>query len=74
MRKALLVLLLPIVWAPLIALVAVAMPHLPWYAWLVAVLFWVMLAKRRRDARAGLDVQLDPAAARFSPVGRGGGY
>lgn len=74
MRRVLLLLLLPVAWVPILALVVTAGPHLPWYAWVVAVLFWVMLYKRHRDRAAGLDVPLDPSAARFSPFGRGGGY
>lgn len=71
MRRLGWLLLLPVVWVPLIAL-ALALGHsLPWYGWLFGVLFWVMIARRRRAGAVGGEVSDD--GARFSPFHRAGG-
>ena len=71
MRKAFLILLLPIVWLPLLALALAVLPRLPWWATLVGAAVWVMLWRRR--AMGGADEYASEDGPRFSPL-RGGGY
>lgn len=68
-------LLLPLVWAPVLGLLVVFGPVLPWYGWLFAVVFWGLVIRRRRmAASAGLaSGPADPGAPAFSPLHRSGG-
>lgn len=71
MRRVLLVALLPVVWVPLVAFLVTVAPAVPWYAWVFALVFWVLLWRRRHsnrlDAAPGAE-----GAPLWSPTGRGG--
>lgn len=63
-----------VVLGPLALLSAALVPSLPWWSLVLALVFWVLLIRRRRLAAAGA---LDPSPAavdgpRFSPTGGGG--
>jgi len=72
-RALRLVFLLPLVWLPILGFLLLAVPALPWWAWLFAGLFWLLFL-RRRHAATGLDGGFGDDGPRFSPVRGGGGF
>jgi hypothetical protein len=69
-----LVALLPVVWVPVIALTLITLPQLPLWSIPVALVVWLAIGKRRRDAAAAGRIPLDTAGdVSWSPT-RGGGY
>jgi Flp pilus assembly protein protease CpaA len=71
-RKALLILLLPVVWIPVIGFSLMVLPRLPWWATLVALAIWFMLWRRR--SMGGSDEYATEDGPRFAPIRAGGGY
>ena len=72
MRRRLgLLLLLPVVWLPILCMLLLAIPAVPWWAWLFGVVFWVFLLRRVRGG--GADVAPAEGGVAWSPTRRSGG-
>lgn len=70
MRRVFLVLLLPVIWLPLLALSLAVLPRLPWWAVVAALaLYFVLWRRRSRPDEAPLSED----SPRYSPLA-GGGY
>lgn len=70
MRRALLVLLLPVIWLPLLALSLAVLPRLPWWSLLLALAVYFLLWRRRSRPD---EAALSEDSPRYSPLA-GGGY